>query len=1272
MEIGDVLAERFEIERIAGSGGMGAVYRARDRHTGAPVAIKVLREGMGEGSGTDRFVREARVLSELRHPGIVRYVAHGMTPAGERYLAMEWLEGQSLSMRMRRKPLTLIESVTLATFVAEALGAAHRQGVVHRDLKPSNLFLPKGEDVSHVKVLDFGVARSNSAEGVTAVGGVIGTPSYMSPEQARGDANVDARADVFAIGCVLFKCLTGSSPFEGGSPNVVLARIINDPAPPLSAFRDDTPEALEELIARVLAKNPADRPANGDALAEQLSAINTLSEVQAKRESRPPAASITRTEQRLSCFVLARPVTEDEQSVLASVARSFGARVMSSGDDGALALSSQGAATDLAAQAARCALAVRDTCGAAAVALVTGFGDLRARAAGILGADALRTIAIDEVTAGLLDARFETASSPNGVELRGERQQVAASRTLLGRPNPCVGRERELLTLEAIFAECISEPVARAVLIAAPSGLGKSRVRFEFVAKVREREEPSEVWLGRGDPMTAGSPFSLLASALRETLGILDGEAPEARRLRVRARVARNVQEAQVARVSAFLGEMMGVPFPSESEPALAVARQDPMLMSDRIQQAFEDFVAAECNAYPVVLVLEDLHWGDLPSVKIVDALLRNLGDRALMVLALARPEIDDSFPRLWEERGVQELRLAPLTKKASERLVRDALGKDADQRAIARIVDRAGGNAFYLEELIRASASGKGDALPDTVLAMVQARLESLEVEARRVLRAASVFGQLFWRGSVSALLGDELSETRLDEWLAYLEDREVIFRRGETRFLHDEELIFRHSLLRDASYAMLTDQDRVLGHRLAAQWLESSGENQARVLAEHHEQGRQPERAAACYLRAADQAREGNDMKAAIACGERAIACGAEGELLARVRLVQAEAHRWRGEQAEASRCSAEAMERLPHGSPAWCVALGEYAAAQCRLGRIEEIDGLAEALCTIDPIEADLRHVSALAQVAVAATFHGRYALVDRMLDWMTAVHERHEGNNPLIAARVLRVRGYRAHVAGDEAAYLRLTDRAQALVAAAGAERDACGLRSVVGYAQLLLGSYAQAEQTLREALAIAERLGSHTISAVSLHNLGCAVFRLGRVDEGIRIESQAIEQSIKQGDRRIEPGARGYLAEMLTHKGELDAAEREIDGGLANANDPMRAWLLALRANVLLARGDGPRALEHVSEGMVIYRRLGGIEEGAALIRLVHVKALHAAGHEDEARKELADARDTLIGRAKRLSDETLRETFLRCVPEHAETLALANDWFGGTKIGIAG
>jgi eukaryotic-like serine/threonine-protein kinase len=142
--------------------------------------------------------------------------------------------------------------------------------------------------------------------------------------------------------------------------------------------------------------------------------------------------------------------------------------------------------------------------------------------------------------------------------------------------------------------------------------------------------------------------------------------------------------------------------------------------------------------------------------------------------------------------------------------------------------------------------------------------------------------------------------------------------------------------------------------------------------------------------------------------------------------------------------------------------------------------------------------------------------------------------------------------------------------------------------------------------------------------------------------------------------------------MLTRKGDLDAADRQIDAGLATANEPLRAWLLALRAAISLARGDSSRALTCTSEAMTIYTRLGGIEEGAALLRLTHAKALHAASREDEAKNVLADARDVLRERAARLSDDALRETFLRCVPEHAETLALAKAWLGGTKIGIAG
>src|SRR6185503_14780107 len=171
------------------------VYRAIDRASGSPVAFKVLRSVSADA--TDRFAREVRVLSGLRHPGIVRYVADGRTHEGEMWLAMEWLDGESLNHRIARAGLTPAESVELVRRIAEALGAAHERGVIHRDLKPSNLFLVDG-DLERVKVLDFGVARVADAS-ATRTGVMVGTPGYMAPEQARGDRRVSSRSDVFAL-----------------------------------------------------------------------------------------------------------------------------------------------------------------------------------------------------------------------------------------------------------------------------------------------------------------------------------------------------------------------------------------------------------------------------------------------------------------------------------------------------------------------------------------------------------------------------------------------------------------------------------------------------------------------------------------------------------------------------------------------------------------------------------------------------------------------------------------------------------------------------------------------------------------------------------------------------------------------------------------------------------------------------------------------------------------------------------------------------------------
>ena len=270
---GDVIDERFELVREAGAGGMGIVFQARDRRDGSFVALKVLTL---EGSqNATRFLREAEVLAQLSHPAIVRYVAHGGGPGGATpYIAMQWLEGEDLSQRLLRGPLAVDEAITLVGRVAEAAGAAHARGFVHRDLKPGNIFL-EGGDPDRVKLLDFGLARELAPPtALTAAGIVVGTVGYLSPEQARG-SSVDARSDVFAMGCILFECLTGGPAFSGVHVVATLAKLLVEEAPRVRSLRRDVPGALDSLVARMLEKKPDARPSDGLAVASALEAMRS-------------------------------------------------------------------------------------------------------------------------------------------------------------------------------------------------------------------------------------------------------------------------------------------------------------------------------------------------------------------------------------------------------------------------------------------------------------------------------------------------------------------------------------------------------------------------------------------------------------------------------------------------------------------------------------------------------------------------------------------------------------------------------------------------------------------------------------------------------------------------------------------------------------------------------------------------------------------------------------------------------------------------------------
>ena len=268
MRSGDIVARRFEVERFAGAGAMGLVYRALDRTTGEWVALKVLAHG-----SADRFLREARALAEVRHPHIVRYVDHGRTEASEPYLAMEWLEGADLAARLAAGALPIGEAVRLTMAVAMALSLAHARGVVHRDVKPSNLFLV-GQDPARVKVLDFGAARFvQTTSAPTASGIVLGTPGYLAPEQVNDEHPVDGRADVFALGCVLFECLTGRPAFVAQHVLALLGKILREHPPRLRELLPEAPQELEDLLVAMLAKDPGGRPAGMDAIAAILSVV---------------------------------------------------------------------------------------------------------------------------------------------------------------------------------------------------------------------------------------------------------------------------------------------------------------------------------------------------------------------------------------------------------------------------------------------------------------------------------------------------------------------------------------------------------------------------------------------------------------------------------------------------------------------------------------------------------------------------------------------------------------------------------------------------------------------------------------------------------------------------------------------------------------------------------------------------------------------------------------------------------------------------------------
>jgi len=275
--LGQTLAGKYLVEQLIKRGGMGAVYRGKHVMMDKTVAIKVLRQSLaGDDAVVARFSREAKAASRISHPHAVSVTDFGEAENGVVFLVMEYLDGRTLKDIIRTEgPMPLGRTVEIVRQVSGALDAAHKEGVIHRDLKSDNIMLSQTNGGDWARVLDFGIAKIQQAEGVrdhdiTAANLVIGTPQYMSPEQCAQTSTIDARSDVYSLGVIVYEMLAGRVPFTGESPTVIMMKQVQDPPPSVLDARPDLPASVARLIERALAKQPSERFQTAGELSEAL------------------------------------------------------------------------------------------------------------------------------------------------------------------------------------------------------------------------------------------------------------------------------------------------------------------------------------------------------------------------------------------------------------------------------------------------------------------------------------------------------------------------------------------------------------------------------------------------------------------------------------------------------------------------------------------------------------------------------------------------------------------------------------------------------------------------------------------------------------------------------------------------------------------------------------------------------------------------------------------------------------------------------------------
>jgi serine/threonine protein kinase/tetratricopeptide (TPR) repeat protein len=1262
-------APHYELLDRVGGGGMGVVYRARDRRLDRIVALKFLPPHLSaDERAMERFLVEAQSAAALDHPNICTIFEAGQTDDGHLFLAMPYYEGETLRRRLEAGPLPVAECLDLAIQVANGLARAHDRGIVHRDIKPANLVLTSD---GLIKIVDFGVAKLADAE-MTRPGDALGTIAYMSPEQAEGD-EVDARSDLWSLGVVLYEMLAGQRPFRGPGDRTLLNSIFSAEPPRLQELRPDLPPGVEEVVLRALAKRRTDRYETAREMAAALESLRAGSTASASGRTGPggprtgggvtglatgfsgPTAGDTTSggllpdgERRQVTVVVSQIAGYDEfvEQLVPDRLRALLERVhfeaeqvatahggllnKFGGDQLALLFGVPTTREDDAVRATRAALELHERLGltedATPVELHTGIDTGSVVAHGMSGGDRLfhvagapphvaTRLAENAETAGVwLSGETKTAVSPwfeveagEPIAMRGRRQSLVPWRVLRQTGlqsrmeaservglTAFTGRDRELATLHRCLEDALDGD-GQLVTVTGDPGLGKSRLLHEFRHALQQREV--RVLMGRCQSYGGGVAYLPFIEILRDGLGLSDAGDVEVAAARIRA-ISPTLEEF----IPLYLHLL------SIRTTAYPVPRH---LHGDAFRLAMQEALAAILTlgapAVRTAIVLEDWHWADEASQAVLRQVAEVLGGHPLLVLVTSRPGygVDLGPPGQFTH-----IALKPLQQAATTAMLRSVLRVDVVSDTLVSLIhERTGGNPFFIEEICHAlleqnalavadGAAELSDSpqrldLPDSIQAVIRARLDRLDREVRDVLRLAAVIGREFSRSVLERALPTPA------DLAAALDTLKATGLIQQTRVAPDPAYHFKHVLTQEVAYATLLEhQRRDLHERVGLIIEELEGEHaddRHERLAHHFSRAERWDRAVAYGLRSAEAATGLAQFSQALQVLERTqrwiarLPAGAERDRMSVDVLFQ--------------------LERL-------CETLGQRPRQQQLIDQLiavltasDDRGRLAEAYLRQGDLFTLLRRF-AEADAALQESLRLRRDLGDRdgerntlrslgLLRW-------HEGRNAeaLVAAeetlRIDRERGDNAAIVGDMAncgAILRALgehDRAQRILEQAlevgdfdadgsgGPDADELAIKHVYVLQHLAnihreRDDRTRALECLRRAGEIAEEKRLPIQLAYHYTSVAHLLLQEGQVEDSLRYYCDAIELSRRARHASGLAASLAIYGDVLVGLGRVDEALPPIQEAAAtyaelrDAEGEARAWRAVAEAEERLGR-----------------------------------------------------------------------------------------------------